>query len=1124
MSQDRAAAGNLPGVRLPSPYALNHELADGLRGTRLVLELGVDESRYQLIARSVESMARRGYRPAELCAQYPALYVAYLVFTGVFRYVSGTFWSDVHPNLTGQNLEPGGEFRRALRSLQLETFDQLVEQEKAQPWVTRILAHGGIPKSCLRPFLELLNREIGAGAVDATELLASWRVNNARLTVLHQPTRRFLLYGGQPAVDLLDRCIELLRERRDGAATPSAQESGLPQYVVDEVAGLAPDQVRRARTSRGLGVPRPVVRLDPYSGLGPTILLPAVSTDLAGGSWRVDTGVHLGRYEASALTDTPVRLSPARSYSVEFVSYDDERRLFTFEALGRLPVLLLDPSTERLLRDPSVLAADEAWVLSPPGIELGARKPGGSERLKLREVQELPGPAGPWSGWSLRHVDLEGVGSLELIRQDTVVARIPVTRPRERPALVGPLIDGVSTVAGSPVYSAAPRIEIPAIAGVEEASWQIRVHRHDERVTWTVEGGHGLPVLLEEGLGDDVVVASVRVRGPLGFDLREDFAVVPGLEVKRPTHVIRPEHDAVTISARAATAAIDPAALGEWCHQPIDDTATFGLLTLRPKARASLELRVSVARLLWALVHDGKPAVRPAAMVVRVGSEEFDDQLSDLLVVNSGVSGTQLELELRAGSERLLSLGPVTAASREGRWSFDLGPFTDPIRRSSEGLLEFWLQVNGWPVRVADVVAKIKVSHVQAHTRIAGEFIEAVVSFEEERDVKRRIARLWSEHRPWDRPLEAPIADGEHAARFGGYGVLAPGPYLAEVAIADSWARPTRPLDGGPAARTVTIGSREEITAHLEVLDPADPLTHMTWALSGHEGPPPPSDDVLLSAAAEISSATSYALIATPRGDRSPAAFRRAAALLCSSDRVLCAGLVDASEDELVELAAMARMSVRLLEVLDPTSEELDPGGMSALWRASPPVAACLDVPWAGYEGAQARCETFLGWVKDDGPPPAAGGQVSQLEMTLPAQVLQDLRRELGLQPAGLLDPAELQSATFEWLLAQAQSDDGDDGSPRDWYYRWRRLLRSPVPANIRDSLATYLAARLPAAGSFEWGALPAVTLMAAAHLTTRMRFASLGVSALDEALQFAPRLVTHDLVLSIVLRDLAGA
>lgn len=1087
-----------------------------------MLELGIDESRYELVARSVEALARSGYRPADLRARYPALYAAYLVFTGVFRYVSGNFWPDVHPALTAQNLDPGYEFLRALRSLELETFDQLVEQEQAHRWVTRILAHGGIPKSCLQPLLELLTKEIAAGAVDAAELLASWRVHNARLAGLHQPTRRFLLYGGQPSVDLLDRCLELMRERRSDRAMPSAQESGLPQYLVDAIAALRPDSIRRPGTGRGLAVPRPVVRLDPYSGLGPTIVLPAVASELADGSWRVDAGAALSRYEPSALTDTPVRLSPARSYSVEFVSSDGERRLFTFEALGRLPVLLLDPDTERLLRDPTMLAADEAWVLSPPGMELRARRSDSSEPVKLRHIQDLPEPAGAWAGWSLQHLDLEGCGSLELVRDDKVVGRVPVTRPRDQPMLVGPLVGGVSTIAGYPVYAAAPRIEIPAIAGVADASWQIRVLRGGEHVTWAVSGDAGLSVPLEKALGGDVAAASIRVRGPLGFDLREDFAVVTGLEIRRPSHVVRPEHDSVSISARAATAHIETAAAGEWYRRDIPDATTFGLLRILPSSGTPIELRVSIARLLWAVVHEGKPIVRPAAAVVRIGSEEFDDQLADLLVVNTGVAGTELQLELRAGDQRLLGMGPVHASGREGRWSFDLGPFTDPIRRSSEGRLEFWLLVSGWPVHVADVLAPIVVSHLQAHARVVDDLIEATVTFEQDRDIKGRVARLWPEYRPWDPPLEVPVGDGENAALFAGQPGLALGPYLAEVAIADSWVRPTRPAYGGPTARSVAFGTREEIEAYLDTLDAADPLSHVTWALAGHEGAVAPSAEVLLPAASQIASAAAFALLDTPPSAGSPAAFRRIAELLCSSDRVLCAGLIGASEDELVSSEGMYRLSLRLLENLDPTCEELDPYEMGALWRASPPVAAVLDVPWASYEGAQERCETFLGWQKDEAPPSDKGGQVRQLEMTLPARVLEDLRRELGLQPAGLLDPAELQSATFEWLLVEAQSREGDEHSPRAWYYRWRRLLRDPLPPDIGHALERHLGARLPPAGSFEWGALPAVSLMAAAHLTTSTQYAWLSVSALDEALTFAPRLVRHDLVLAAVLRTLA--
>jgi hypothetical protein len=236
----------------PSPYALNEELADGLRGARLVLELGLDEGRFAAIAEVVSQLAAAGQRPKAIRESYPALYASYLVFTGVYRYVSGNFWPDVHPGLTGQGYDPGYEFLRAVRGLGLESFDRLAEEERAQPWVTRILAHGGIPRSCLDPFLDLLRRELARGAVDATELLAHWRVNNARLHGLHQPTRRFLLFGGAPAVDLLDRCIELMRERRRPRSTPPPN-SGCPATWP-----------RRSQNCRQPPDPAPVARTGPF--------------------------------------------------------------------------------------------------------------------------------------------------------------------------------------------------------------------------------------------------------------------------------------------------------------------------------------------------------------------------------------------------------------------------------------------------------------------------------------------------------------------------------------------------------------------------------------------------------------------------------------------------------------------------------------------------------------------------------------------------------------------------------------------------------------------------------------------------------------------------------------------
>ena len=1109
----------------PPPYTLNRELADGLRGARLVLELGLDEDRFAVIAEVVGQLGAAGQRPKAIRQSYPALYASYLVFTGVYRYVSGNFWPDVHPGLTGQGYDPGYEFLTSIRTLGLETFDRLVEEEHAQPWVTRILAHGGIPRSCLDPFLDLLRRELARGAVDATELLAHWRVNNARLHGLHQPTRRFLLFGGAPAVDLLDRCIELMRERRRHAIDAAA-ELGLPRYMAEAIAGLPPVTGSGAgSTHRSLSVPRPFVRLDPYSGLGPVVVLPAVPPGQADGSWRVDAGQQLNRYDASAITDTPIRLSPASSYAVEFVSAsEDERRQFTFEALGRLPALFLDPDTERLLREPSVLAADDVWVLAPPGVEVQTRRRAAGSPIAPRHIQDLPAPAGAWTGWSLEHIDLGDAGSVELVRADEVLARIPVTSARERLRLAGEPLAGVTTARGAPVYATAPVIEIPAIAGLEDASWQIRLTIGDHDQTWAVSGEEARAVALAPVIGDAVAAITLRVRGPLGFDLREVFAVVDGLQVRRPTNLVRPGTAPATVAVRAAVV-IDDAEPGQWSRRELPEPLTSISCTAHTEGNPPLDLRVTIARLLWAVVHEGKPAVHPAASVIRIGSEEFDDQLADLIVVTTGIAGTELSLELRAGSRLAGSVGPVLAGGRDGRWSFDLGPFTDTIRRSSEGRLRFDLIVNGLPVHVVDVVAKIEVSRVHAQTRVAGDFVEAVLTFDQERLVTGRVARLWPEYRPWDAPAESPIADSETTVRFSGYDTLAPGPYLAEIAVADGWVRPTRPRDGSATASSIALGSREEIEAHLEHLDPADPRTHITWALSGYDTEQRPTADELLAVAGDVAHAAGFALHDMPAGAAPPAAFRRVAALLRTNDQVLCAGLVDASEAGRLDEATVARVSLWLLEQLEPMNDELDPATIAALWRASPPIAAALDVPWAAYGAAGERCQTFLAWTLDSGAPPAFGAQVSQFFLTRTEPELAEIRRSILFTVPGLLDSAELVEATFEWLRNLVRADNVETSGPVVWFERWRAHFHELTPGDldppVESGVSDQLDARRPIPGAFPWGAIPEVVLLAAVHYIARTRYRFVAGKALDEALGFAPRLVTHDLVLAIAIMNL---
>ena len=1125
LRQSTAGVSDLGAVRTVTPRDLERDLRAGLRGARLVFELGIDEQRYDAVRAAVTRLAVSGHRPEELRRSYPALYVSYLVFTGVFRYESGTLWADVHPKLTAQGLDAGYEFWRSLRLLELETFDLLVESERAQTWVTRILAHGGIPISCLDPFLELLAKEIAAGAPDATELLASWRTQHTRLSVLHQPTRRFLLHGGQTAVDLLDRCMEVMRTRARGSAMPPAAEAGLPQYVLDAFAKIPTETLHRAARRPRAATSRPIVSLDPYSGLGPTVTLPPVSDELASGGWRVDDGEQVGRYAASAIAGTAVRLVPARSYEVEYWGVEGEHRRFSFEGLERVPALFLDPATEQLVRDPMVLALEEVWVLSPQGLAVRSGAADGNGRVALRHVQELPAPSGAWSGWTLEHYDLESVGALELVQEDRVVRRVPVIPPRVRPELEGLLVDGVTTADGAPVFSAVPLIRIPRLVGIDEATWQVRIKVGGEKHTFVAEPDDEGRVQLP--LSSRIGTASLTVRGPLGSDLATDFAVVPGLEVRRPRHVVRPDEGAVEVSARAPAIAINDGEPGAWVSPQLEEDATIARFAARAPGAETLELQAHVARLVWTVLHDTKPAVRPSARVLRIGAEEFDDQLADLLVVRTGVPGTELTLQLRAANEELASSAIVHAAGREGRWSFDLGPFSDIIRRSDEGRLSVQLIVNGWPVHVADIVARIEVSHWRAQTRIADDFAEVVVAFDQERDVRGRVARLWPQHRPWERPIEVPVADGAREARFAGYGLVSPGPYLAEISIADPWVSPSRPRDGGPTARTVVVGSREQIDTYLEELDPDQALSHLVWALTGHVDEHPPDASALESVAGELAAAAAFTLTDTPRQVASPASFRRVARLMSTSDRLLCRALVAAAEDELVEGPDLVRLSLRLLPELEPVADEVPEADAAALWRASPIVAAALDAPWATFdESAAARCETFLGWTPDTQSLPTGGARVDQAFVAMGRDMLKEIRRSLGLLPTPLLDACELQAATFEWLLAAHAYDADDNASPRGWYFTKRRLLRESLSGSplFREAVEEHLKHRLPPRGTEEWAAVPVVTLVAAAHIVAGTRASRDALLALDEALEWAPRLVAHDLLLVTVLLQLARA
>ena len=127
----------------------------------------------------------------------------------------------------------------SLRLLGLETFEYVVQDEKALPYVTPILLHGGIPAYCASDLWACLLEEMGKGEDDAGHLLARWRRFPYHLDGVDMPVRRFILYGGDFAVDLIRRMILLADDvARLGKTKPSEREAEmladnalLPRYL-----------------------------------------------------------------------------------------------------------------------------------------------------------------------------------------------------------------------------------------------------------------------------------------------------------------------------------------------------------------------------------------------------------------------------------------------------------------------------------------------------------------------------------------------------------------------------------------------------------------------------------------------------------------------------------------------------------------------------------------------------------------------------------------------------------------------------------------------------------------------------------------------------------------------------
>jgi len=1094
--------------------ALEQELRERLRGRRLVCELNFDEALRSRLVHGMWNLRGRGIASDanELTIFAPAITVAYLVGEGLFRYRSGQFWGNLEVDGLSQHVL-GPAFERSIRALRLETLDQLV-REGALRYVAPILAHGGIPIHSLGDFFRVLLDELRRGGIDAADVLARWRGSRSRFSTTDKPVERFLLNGGSVSSDLLERCIDLVRECPPGTRDIDPDRFGLPSYVCAAYASLD-DQAKRSAAARiGSVIPRPAVVIDPYGAAGPLMVLPAVSTDFIGNYWNVIAGEMASRYRCSP-EDRIMPLRPALAWNAElFLPNGDQSRVFPFAGLSESGALVFDTRDGRLIADPCRLRSPHVWLLIRQGTEVAAAR-GSLDPVDLRPTEVAPPLAGAWSGFELRAYNLTDVSRLILKHESDGRKggrQLWVHVHGADIQLIGDALPGVLSAHGLPVFAELPKLRIAGVASVDSAHrWLARMEIDGRLVA--LDGQQlfalsGQP--LSRAVGDDAAGnIKVYIRGPLGSDVRASFLLVPGLEIQRPHKILLPGMPPEAVSIR--TSAMSPTTV----HlQKGADTVACAVACADGTTRT---IQIAVPLLSWAVaIGKGERGILGQSLV-RLSAHEILDEQTALMIIRLRCNRF-VTLQLCHGND-LLQEESARTAGPDGRWAFDLRHFADTLRTATHPLLRFRLLVDGCGTALAEVRSDLGVTNLRARCRQMPAYNMVYLQFEQGRAFPNRVARLWSLAFPWRAPITESVEDDStEATILRPVDELPPGPYLAEIAVDDAWIAPTRPKPRSAGAADVYIGTTAELQHWLRSLpdDDAEAVLACAYEMGVVRRELTDEEAEQLVPAAVEALALGHAhqigrnsLVAAADG---------IGQLLCPHSSALTRGFIQAASLRRNNDVPLLTVALDLMPKLVP-QRTLDNTDDSAerLWDLCSPLAAAMDLPHADEGAVRDRIENCIGCTLPEAARRPIVPGVNELVMVLqlPLEQLEAIRRVSGLLPIRPLDLDNQALVHLEWIAACRSHA---ISVPRWLDQSWH--LAREVPTTLAPrAVETFAQARIPTPvlERHPEAALPETVHACALHVMARTPQARQAAEALQKLIPSCAAIVARSLVLAAV-------
>ena len=753
--------------------------------------------------------------------------------------------------------------------------------------MARILAHGGIPVESLEDFFEHLLLPVlldpGRSTLRAQEVIDRWRANPSSFDRVDMPVRRFLLFGGPVARDLVGRSFELAQFYEERGFLPEAAEVGLPPEVVERYGAWSSD--RRPR-GRGRPVRRhrlatPALAFDPWAGDALSLVLPAQNLDdstkrgywtASAGDWSVRHPLVIERGLTAPGASRPAEIrvpAPFRELQVRLEVDNAEIRQWRFGGPSQdRPLLAFRPTDGRMLDPAKPLPAANLWILHPAEADLleGA---GGAPRL----VEEFPRPGGQWSTYAARHLNLEGVGEVRLgFETGNRCVVVPVEDPEEgagRPMLVGGERPAFAVRSGdSEVFVGSPptlRLPLPlrGTARTDPGRWRVHIRAidsaspstdatvtgDDRRFVKRISPGWAELNLAEQSLLGDRPLGRylVTAHGPLGHDARHSIMFLPRFEVFGNSVLSLPGPDGpepVTVRI-VGPRFVEPGDCSRGKIRVEEVGASATRLVYPPEERSVIvrlsfdamsepvEVELPLRRLHWTISGiNGQPASLGVQQVT-LSRDELEQAEAPAVVVDFAgeEQGAAQVLVKSASGDIVVASDRVEKGSRR---RFLLRPMLDSIRARSDMVLRFILSLEtttgaAHHVLLGELTRGLRVSRIRVSDRRNGGERVLDLDWEEPEPVSDRHVRLWPLWRPWAEAVDEAVPDdarGRFVVRKPAL-VVPPGRYRVELVAINPWAAaPVAefPDPGANGTADVDLGTDEERDDYLDTLPVDRPL------------------------------------------------------------------------------------------------------------------------------------------------------------------------------------------------------------------------------------------------------------------------------------------------------------